>query len=422
MLTRRVLVALAATTGGVLLATTASPVVAQPQTDVAPDRGVYTVLGADDVAERTAVAGSGVDVLGVRDAAMTVVASPEQADSLRAGGFSLDQVGDFDAMLAERSGGQPSTSTANEFPAGDEDYHTYAEMSAELQATARDHADLAKVSSVGQSYEGRELHLIKISDNVATDENEPEVLFTCNQHAREHLTTEMCLHIVQRFTDEYATDPAVKELVDSREILVVPSVNPDGSEYDISGGQYHGWRKNREGEGTDLNRNWGYKWGCCGGSSGWPGSQTYRGPSAFSAPETAALADFVNSRVVDGRQQITAHLDFHTYSELVLWPYGYTEDDTAPGMTQEEARRFQDIGRQMARTNGYTPQQSSDLYVTDGSVNDWMWAEHDILSFTFEMYPSSGGGIDGFYPPDEVIPRETARNDEAVDILLQAAG
>jgi carboxypeptidase T len=422
MLTRRVLFMVAAMTGGVLLAATASPVTAQPQTEIAPDRGVYTVLGADGVAQRTAVAGSGVDVLGTRGATMTVVASPEQARSLRAGGFSLEAVGDFDAMLAERSGGQTRTSAIDEFPAGDEDYHTYAEMSAELEATARDHADLATMSSVGQSHEGRELHLIKISDNVATDEDEPEVLFTCNQHAREHLTTEMCLHIVQRFTDGYASDPAVKELVDSREILVVPSVNPDGSEYDISGGEYQGWRKNREGEATDLNRNWAYKWGCCGGSSGWPGSETYRGPSAFSAPETTALSDYVDSRVVDGTQQITAHIDFHTYSELVLWPYGYTEDGTAPGMTQDEARRFQDVGQQMAETNGYTPQQSSDLYVTDGSVNDWMWAQHKILSFTFEMYPSDGIGLDGFYPPDEVIPRETARNDEAVDILLEAAG
>ncbi|SFA81776.1 Zinc carboxypeptidase [Amycolatopsis marina] len=422
MLTRRVLIAVAAMAGGALLATTASPVTAQPQTETAPDRGVYTVLGADDTAERTAVAGSGVDVLGTRDGAMTVVASPAQASSLRAIGFSLDQIGDFDAMLAERSGGQPRSAAIDEFPAGDEKYHTYAEMTAELQATARDHASLARVSSVGRSYEGRELRLIKISDNVATDENEPEVLFTCNQHAREHLTTEMCLRIVQRFTDGYDTDPAIKQLVDTREILVLPSVNPDGSEYDISGGRYKGWRKNRQGQGTDPNRNWGYKWGCCGGSSGSPSSETYRGPSAFSAPETRAVSNYVNSRVVGGRQQITAHIDFHTYSELVLWPYGYTYNDTAPGMTQTEARRFQDVGRQIARSNGYTPQQSSDLYVTDGSVNDWMWAQHKILSYTFEMYPRSGGGLSGFYPPDEVIPRETARNDAAVDTLLRAAG
>jgi carboxypeptidase T len=310
---------------------------------------------------------------------------------------------------------------ATEFPAGDEGYHTYAEVTAELEQAARDHAGLAALSSVGDSYEGRALHLLKISDNVGVDEDEPEVLFTCNQHAREHLTTEMCLRVVQRFTDGYAEDPAIRELVDSREIHVIPTVNPDGAEYDIASGRYRGWRKNRQGQGTDLNRNWGHQWGCCGGSSGNPGSDTYRGDAAFSAPETAAVAEFVDSRVVGGEQQITAHLDVHTYSELVLWPYGYTTDDTAEGMNAAEAARFAEVGRAMAATNGYTAQQSSDLYVTDGSVNDWMWFEHRILSFAIEMYPTPGDP-DGFYPPDEVIEEQTSRNDEAVEILLREAG
>ncbi|WP_216212346.1 M14 family metallopeptidase [Amycolatopsis aidingensis] len=417
---RRVLGGVAATIGLIMVATTASPAGAQQGNQDAPQRGVYQVREATAAPDRTAIASSGVDVLGVRDGRMTVVASPGQAGRLRAEGFALEQVGDFDAMLARRSGGARAAGV-NDFPPGDEAYHNYAEMTAALRAAARDYPGLARMSSVGRSYQGRELHMLKISDNAARDENEPEVLFTCNQHAREHLTTEMCLHIVDRFTSEYASDPTVRQLVDSREIWIIPQVNPDGSEYDIAGGRYKGWRKNRQGQGTDPNRNWGYRWGCCGGSSGYPSSQTYRGTAPFSAPETRAVADFVGSRVVGGSQQITAHIDFHTFSELVLWPYGYTYADTAPGMNAEQARRFQDIGRQMARTNGYTPQQSSDLYITDGSVNDWMWAEHGILSYTFEMYPRSGG-IGGFYPPASVIPRETARNDDAVDILLRAAG
>jgi hypothetical protein len=200
---------------------------------------------------------------------------------------------------------------------------------------------------------------------------------------------------------------------------VIPNVNPDGSEYDISGGRYHSWRKNRQGPGTDTNRNWGYKWGCCGGSSGSTGSETYRGPSAFSAPETKAVSDYVNSRTIGGVQQIKAHIDFHTYSELILWPFGYTYNDTAPGMTAAEAKKFSDLGKKMAATNSYTPEQSSDLYITDGAVNDWMWGNHKILSFTFEMYPK--GSSPGFYPPDEQIVPQTTRNDKAVDILLNAA-
>jgi carboxypeptidase T len=134
------------------------------------------------------------------------------------------------------------------------------------------------------------------------------------------------------------------------------------------------------------------------------------------------MRDFIDSRVVGGTQQIKAAVDFHTYSELVLWPFGHTSDDVTEGMTQQEYDRFAKVGTEMAQTNGYTPQQSSDLYVTDGDSLDWMWGQHKILAFTFEMYPSSSGGLDGFYPPGDVIERETARNDAAVDILLREAG
>jgi carboxypeptidase T len=383
-----------------------------------PDQGLYVVQGADDVASRTEVAQSGVDVLGVRDGAMEVVASPAQADTLRAQGLALDLAGDWRAMLAARGGGV-SRAAAADFPAGDEGYHTYDEMVAALQVAADAHPDSTALSSLGDSYEGRDIPIIKISDNAATDEDEPEVLFTCNMHAREHLTTEMCLHIVDRLTS------GSSEFVNSREIYVVPSLNPDGSTYDISGGEYQGWRKNRQPNsngtiGTDPNRNFAYKWGCCDGSSTSPSAEDYRGPSPASAPEVAALQAFVDSRVVGGAQQIKGHIDFHTFSELVLWPFGHTFDTVTEGMTQAEYDRFQSIGEEMAASNGYTPDQSSGLYITDGDINDWMWGSHKVLSYCFEMYPT-GGGIDGFYPPDEDIAPQTTRNDGAVDILLTNA-
>ncbi len=424
MSTRRRIWGALAATGLALLAVT-TPVASAQTGD--PARGLYSVAGANDSAKRTAVARTGVDVAGSRGGALTVVATPDQAAKLRAEGFTLQSLGDFDRMLTERSDRVRAEAAPGDFPPGDEAYHTYAETTAELQKAAQDHSDIAKLSSVGKSYENRELNLLKISDNAGTDENEPEVLFTCNQHAREHLTTEMCLRIVQRFTSGYASDPAIKKMVDEHEIYVIPNVNPDGSEYDIATGDYRGWRKTRKpvsgssAVGTDPNRNWDYKWNCCGGSSNSPSAEDYHGPSAFSEPETKAVASFVDSRVVGGTQQIKTHIDFHTFSELVLWPFGYTESDTGEGMTPAEAQRFTDLGKKMAGTNNYTPEQSSDLYITDGDINDWLWGKHKVLSYTFEMYPKDGG-IDGFYPPGSVIPEQTARNDEAVDILINEAG
>jgi hypothetical protein len=252
------------------------------------------------------------------------------------------------------------------------------------------------------------------------------VLFTHHQHAREHLTVEMGLYTLNTLTDEYGFDQQVTDIVDNREIWLVFDVNPDGGEYDIATGTYRSWRKNRQPNsgssyvGTDLNRNWGYRWGCCGGSSGSTSSETYRGPSAFSAPETRVVRDFVNSRVINGKQQITVAIDFHTYQELILWPMGYTTTDIPADMTADDRNTMATMGQAMAATNGYTPQQSSDLYITDGTINDWLYGQHGILNYTFEMYPktSSQGG---FYPPDDVIPAQTSRNRAAVLYLLEQA-
>src|SRR3712207_1099845 len=181
---------------------------------------------------------------------------------------------------------------------------------------------IASKRVLGKTYQGRDIVAVKISDNVGTDESEPEVLFDANHHAREHLTVEQALYLLNQFTSGYAGDTRVRNIVNSRELWFIPMVNPDGVEYDIATGSYRSWRKNRQPNtgstaiGTDLNRNWGWQWGCCGGSSGTFSSETYRGPSAFSAPETQRVRDFVNSRVVNGVQQIKAHIDWHTYSEL----------------------------------------------------------------------------------------------------------
>ncbi|WUH97820.1 M14 family metallopeptidase [Spirillospora sp. NBC_00431] len=371
------------------------PAQAPAQSEPIPHR--YRVTGPDTREERTTIAGTGVSIDEVKDRAVVITGQPAQAELIRKMGYRVEE-------LAQKLG----------YPPEDALYHDYREIVAELDTIVRDHPQIAKRVTVGKTHEGRDIPAIKISDNVAADEDEPEVLFTANQHAREHLTPEMALYAANLFTDGHGSDNRITELVDGREIWIIASVNPDGLEYDIATGRYRMWRHNRQpvqgAIGIDLNRNWAYKWGCCGGSSGTPGAETYRGPAPEAGVETKTVANFVRGRVVGGKQQIKAHIDFHTYSELVLWPMGHTYDDTGPDMSADAYRTFATIGREMAATNRYTPQQSSDLYITDGSVNDWMWAEQDIFSYTFEMYPRNAD----FYPPDEVIVRETTRNRAAV--------
>ncbi|MFV8129192.1 M14 family metallopeptidase [Streptomyces syringium] len=380
----------------------------------------YEVTGARTAAERTALAATGASVDAVRERSVVITADDAQADAVRRLGYRLKRL----AGPPERSGG--GKVKPYDFPPADSGYHNYNEALAEINAGVAAHPSIMAKKVIGKSYEGRDIVAIKISDNVGTDEAEPEVLFTHHQHAREHLTVEMALYLLKEFGGKYGSDARVTKMIDNREIWIVPDVNPDGGEYDIATGSYRSWRKTRQpnagssSRGTDPNRNWDYKWGCCGGSSGSPGSETYRGTAAESAPEVKVVADFVRSRVVGGKQQIKAAIDFHTYSELVLWPFGYTYSDTAPGMTKDDHDAFAAIGKSMAASNRYTPEQSSDLYITDGSIDDWLWGNQKIFAYTFEMYPGpSGSG--GFYPPDEVIGRETARNRDAVLQLLENA-
>ncbi len=328
-------------------------------------------------------------------------------------------------LLAEAADAA-SPAEAN-FPPSDSRYHNYPEMVAEIMAAQAAYPDLVSVFSIGKSYQGRDIWVAKVSDHVATDEAEPEVLIDALHHAREHLTTEQALYLLKVLTTGYATDSLVKRLVDSREIFIVFALNPDGMQYDLTGSPFRAWRKNRQPNvgtgtvGTDLNRNYAYDWGCCRGSSGSPGSLTYRGKKAFSAPETQALRDFVQSRVIDGRQQIVMHITLHTNGELVLWPYGHTRTDVPADMTRTDHAAFVALGKRMAQRNGYKPEQSSDLYITDGDQIDWMYGRYRIFSFTWELYPTEHHRTSDFYPPDERIAAAVANNRTALLYAIDKA-
>ena len=318
---------------------------------------------------------------------------------------------------------------AADFPGYDSGYHTYAEMVAQIKATQAAHPDIVAIRSIGKSYQGRDLWVAKVSDNVAIDEAEPEVLFDSLHHAREHLSLEQNLALLRWLTDGYGTDPRITNIVNTREIWIVFMVNPDGAEYDLTGSPYRSWRKNRQPNagstaiGTDINRNYGYHWACCGGSSSTKSSPTYHGSGAFSTPEARAMRDFMASRRIGGRQQIKTAITFHTAGEQILWPYGYTTTDVPGDMTTEDHAALAALGKKMASTNGYTAMQSSSLYVTDGDEIDWAYGHEHIFMYTMELYPShTQVSTDArFYPPDEVIGPQTERNKAAILILLEAA-
>jgi carboxypeptidase T len=369
----------------------------------------YRVSGVFDKYQRTDIARTGAAIEFVQSDFVIIRATGKEIAAIRALGYAASPV-----------------AVPDDFPPEDRRYHNYDEMVADVTAVAAAHPDIVDMFSIGQTAEGREIWATKISDNVAVDENEPEVLFDGMHHAREHLTVEMTLSILHLFADNYGRVNKVTNLVNNREIFVIFMMNADGGEYDIEGGFYHYWRKNRQitdppSIGTDNNRNYDYKWDCCGGSSDSPSSETYHGPFPFSSPESAAIGAFTDSRVIGGEQQITSHITFHTYGELIMWPYGYTFQDIPPDMDPVDHEVFVTMGEAMAdRTCNpqcFTPQQSSDLYITDGTTTDWMYGVHRIFSFTFELYPSCCD----FYVADEVIRTQTKRMRGAILYLVDHA-
>jgi len=368
-----------------------------------PPPPLYLVtLPAADREARTALAEQGIAIASVGPQTVTTVLDAGQVRELYRRGLTPVEVVPLD------------------FPPADEAYHNYEEMTAAIWQAAAAHPDITRVYTIGVTLEGRPIPALKISDDPQTDDPaEPAVLFFGLTHAREHLTVEMCLAIIRLFTEAYGADPALTNLVNTREIWVIPNVNGDGGEFDIEGGYYHYWRKNRRPNtdgsyGVDLNRNYGYRWGCCGGSSSVPSAETYRGPVPFSEPETQAVRDFVLAH-----PDITAAITFHTYGELILYPFGYTYADLPDDMDPADREAFVALADRMAATNGYRPQQASDLYITSGDAVDWLYGERGIFAFTFEMYPTSWNP--GFYPPATVIEAQTRRNHAAVIALTAAA-
>ncbi len=297
-------------------------------------------------------------------------------------------------------------------------YHQPWEVRSELRRLERQHPDLVAVSVIGRSHEGQDILMAKVSDRPGIDEDEPEVFLNARMHAREHITTEQALVLLDWLTDGYATSARIRRIVDRTEVFVIPDLNPDGARFDLKGSRYKGWRKNRQAyqgaRGTDLNRNFGYRWGCCGGSDPWPSSNLFRGPRRFSAPEARIVRDLVGSR------EFVAAISLHSYGGQVLWPYGYTLRDRPGDMPGSLHRTVTRLARGVASRNGYRPMQASSLYKTSGSFMDWAVGVHRLPTLTIELMPRTRSG-GGFYPRASRIGPITSANRDALLWFLEQA-
>jgi len=254
---------------------------------------------------------------------------------------------------------------------------------------------------IGVTENGRPIWAAKISDNPNVSEPEPRALFDGLIHAREPISMMTVIYAMYYLCENYGDDPEVTYLVDNREIFFIPVVNPDGYEYNRVSNPNGGglWRKNRKNSGggaygVDLNRNYGYMWGYDNtGSSPTPSSETYRGPSAFSEPEVAAIRDLT---VANG---FKTYVNFHSYANAMLFPWGFINQVTPDNVI------YSDFCSYMSKYNGFVYGNGGTIlgYNSNGSSRDWFYGEQTTKPKTFGYTFEIGGDADDFWPPQSRI-------------------
>ena len=335
-----------------------------------------TSAGGQPPLARILTAPLGLDVWEVKPDFVVLQASEAQTDRLEAMGYRVEQL-----QLVE-----PYLSTFA-VPAAVSGYHTVETLEEDLRRLAEEHPEIAELHEIGRSVEGRPLWALRIGERRGSTR---KVAFLGCHHAREWISVEMPFLLAEHLLDNSSADP-VSRWLSQGEVWVAPMVNPDGHEHSRTENRL--WRKNRRRNpggsiGVDPNRNYGYMWGVLdiSTSSHVPSDETYVGPRAFSEPEVRAVRNLVARELFDGV------LSYHSYSQLVLFPWGYTsepiEDEADRGEMQTLAQRMEALIRSV-HGETYTAQQASQLYPTAGDTTDWTYGEFGVPSFTIELRPAT---------------------------------
>lgn len=304
-------------------------------------------------------------------------------------------------------------------------FTTYSELLADLDNMAAMYPNLITVksslSTTGQTtHEGRTIYYVKVSDNPSVDENEPEVLYTGLHHAREPVSMMNIQYFLWYLLENYNTDIAIKNIIDHTEMYFVPCVNPDGYVYNQTTNPSGGglWRKNRRnnGDGTygvDLNRNYGYNWGYNNnGSSPNTSSDVYRGPSPFSEPETQIMKAFAESH------NFINVFNNHSYSNLLLHPWGYT----AAATPDEDL--FDEVSEHMCWHNRYSYGNTVKVinYEANGDSDSWYYGEQTTKNKSLTWTPEAGSYSEGgFYPNPTYIQDQCERHLHMSLVLAETA-
>jgi carboxypeptidase T len=348
----------------------------------------------------------GLDVWEVKPDYVILRTADAQAERLRLMGYTVEQLESTDAYL--------STFATAEAIAG---YHSAASLEQDMRQLANSQPDIVELREIGRSVENRPIWALRIGERRGSTR---KVCFLGCHHAREWVAVEVPYRLAEYLVQQASQNP-VRQWLSQGEIWVAPMVNPDGHEHTRTENRL--WRKNRRRNpdgsvGVDPNRNYGYMWGTLNvnTSSHVPSDDTYVGPHAFSEPETRAVRDLI------ARELFRGILTYHSYSQLILYPWGYTSRPVINPVDRDNmltlAERMQKLIRDVHGTT-YTAQQSSQLYPTAGDTTDWTYGVYQIPSFTIELRPRTQAEGGFILPPEQIQPTWEENQPAALEFIQQ---
>jgi len=336
--------------------------------------------------------------------AVDVQTTREQRAQIEAMGLPVCVLIDDVQALVDAEAAQIAAARAQADAAWFVTFRTIDEIHARLDHYAATYPSLCEVFVAGQTLEGRVIKGIRLS---APDmpgnprSTRPQVLFNGTQHAREWVSPMTVMFIADSLAEGYGSVPAMTDALTDFEVVLIPVVNADGYVYTWASGANRMWRKNRRPNaggsfGVDPNRNWGYEWGGAGASET-PTNDTYRGTGPFSEPETQVMRDFISAQ-----PRLRAHIDFHSYSQLILSPWGYTP------AVPEDHDLFTMINRRLETAlsiNGMTylgGPSNTTIYPASGVMPDWIYGDRGVKSWTIELRDTGQTGF--ILPAEQILP------------------
>jgi hypothetical protein len=343
-----------------------------------------------------------------RGTTIDIVLTRSQSRTLRARGVNLK-------LKRTRSGRTARQAAAAQAAGGYNVYRSWDESGGirdELYKLARDNRRIVDLNVLGRTHQGREIIAMKVSEDArrgrrARDsdrDDKPAVLYTSTQHAREWISTEVNRRLLRWYVDEYrGRNREIRELLEDVELWFVIVANPDGYQYTFDHERL--WRKNLRdndadntitgSDGVDPNRNFDEHWKFDEeGSSSIISSDTFRGPSPASEPETRAMQGLID------RIEPRMHSNWHSYGPLILYPQGWLVGAPDADNPIYTALAGTDANPAIP---GFDPGLSAEeLYVTNGETTDYADVNTGAISFTPELDEGCVGC--GFvFPDDEAL-------------------